>query len=166
MDKHQKPKYILKHKEPERAVFFSKPSTLLPSSKTEGTQDRFDIVLSEDVLSAIRIGRHTASCSLLGTAVNIERITEILHSTAERAGMLPPDRQSLEWYRDVPNALNVGVWLDPDKAGRKATRRLAHSLSMQGHKVTLIKSDKDPKLYSDNQIRSILLDRHSIVEAP
>jgi len=161
VDKHQKPKYILKHKEPERAIYFSDNRTTLPSAKAAGTHDLFDIVLTEDVLSTIRVGRHVASCSLLGTAVNVERIAELL--TKLRAGK---EVQQVEWYRTEATSLRFGLWMDPDKAGRKATRRLAHSLSMQGHKVTLIKSDKDPKLYSDNQIRSILLDRHSTVEAP
>ena len=150
LSKDVKPKYILRTRNRHEAcVFHSRPDTLLPTAQAAGTVDAYDIVLAEDVLSAIRIGRHAAAGALLGTAVDAERVGKLLPPRVEHS--------SVEWYRAESRKLRVGLWLDPDKAGRNAVRKLVASLTLQGHECMKIQTERDPKYYSDNQIRSILL---------
>jgi hypothetical protein len=150
LSKDIKPKYLLKSENTHEAtVFHSRRDTILPSAYAAGTTTAFDLVLTEDVLSAIRTGRHCASAALLGTAFDSGRMAAVLH----------PRAPSVEWYRDETAKLRLGVWLDPDKAGRAATRNLLAALRLQGHHVVDIRTERDPKYYSDNEIRSILV-RH------
>lgn len=149
-----KPKYLLISEEPERAVFLSKTETLLPSAAPSGTLHAFDIVITEDILSAIRVGCHCKAGALLGTAVSPEKLSEILRDTGYAT-------EQLQWYEYEAPSIRCAIWLDPDKAGAKSNRRLAHNLRMQGLQVTEIRTDKDPKYYSDTEIRSILLEHRA-----
>lgn len=158
LDRAIKPKYLLKHEDAENAVFLADSSHVLPSAQNAGTLDAFDLVVTEDVLSAIRVGRHTTSGALLGTGVGAGRIQSLLGRT-----LLPTMDTSFAMgeQTDQNHVIRIGIWMDPDNAGFKARRKLFRSLTMQGHTCTIIRSEKDPKFYSDNQIRSILLARHS-----
>lgn len=149
-----KPKYLLRTENPnEPTVFRSSLDTLLPSAEAAETVHAFDTVITEDALSAIRVGRHTRTAALLGTAVDAHRLSAIVPALASST--------AVEWYRSENRVLRIGVWLDPDKAGRKASHRLLASLKLQGYEVADIRTEKDPKFYSDRDIRSILIARHS-----
>jgi len=50
----------------------------------------------------------------------------------------------------------VAIWLDPDVAGRRASKKFARKLGLMGAHVREIKTDKDPKFYSDQEIKEIL----------
>lgn len=86
------------------------------------------LVVTEDVLSAFRVGQVTEAWSLLGTQL-----------TTQVAAQIGASR-------------DVAIWLDPDEAGRKATRKLSRDLSMQGIPFRIIRSEKDPKLLSKEAI--------------
>ena len=95
-------------------------------------------VVTEDLLSAIRVNGagYSAACPL-GTSLS--------------------DSQALRLYLHAL-AMPVAIWLDPDVAGRRASRKFARQLSLMGAgaHVREIKTDKDPKYYSDQEIKEIL----------
>lgn len=127
-----RPKYIEKMARPSEAVFATDVSTAIPYVSTD-TDALPGLVLTEDILSAVRVRRcATDAIALLGTSGNVERL------------------------RSMPNNRSIAVWLDPDKAGREAGQKVARSLRLRGHEVRIIKTDKDPKYYSNREIRSIL----------
>ena len=131
----QKPKYLNKYRDASlmrSTIFWSKADTLLCPSTCTRT-----LVITEDILSAIRVGRIVASCSLLGTALTDECITQIVSQY---------DR--------------IILWLDPDKAGVKGTKKMTSQLKLCGLDVTSIESTKDPKYYCNDDIRRILKDGH------
>jgi hypothetical protein len=91
------------------------------------------LVLTEDILSAARVGEVTAAWSILGTSADDSFITEI-----------------------VATGLPVRVWLDPDKAGLKGRRKLVPKLRAYGVDATAVKADLDPKFYSKQEILQFL----------
>lgn len=91
------------------------------------------LVITEDILSAVKVGQVARAWSILGTALSSATATEIA---------------SL----GVP----VLIWLDPDEAGRKGRRRIAASLRAMGVSVRIIRAEQDPKYYSLDEIKEIL----------
>ena len=132
----ERPKYI------ERAssgsvLFFADPALRIPSEEAADSSCGYDLLFTEDILSAVRVGRVTDAvvCSLMGTSAD--------------------DRQLSEATQGVHS---VALWLDPDKPGRRASARLQRSLVLQGYKVKLIRSAKDPKFYSNRELRRFLIE--------
>jgi DNA primase len=128
----ERPKYIEKVVEPSSTVFVSDPSIALswPDDGLLATVP--DVLLCEDILSAVRVGRHVRSCyALLGTSATPSQLSTIIHGT-------------------------IGIWLDSDKAGTKGAKAIQRSLSLQGYETKLIRSAKDPKYYSNREIRRLL----------
>ena len=129
----EKPKY--RERADASAIFTSDPRIALPSAKSSGTYTAYDCVLTEDILSAVRVGRNVQHCcALMGTSL---------------------DAKQLE--RSLQFGSRMALWLDPDKAGRKAVSNLRRTLQLLGCKVQVIRSDKDPKYYSNDEIRRYLL---------
>ena len=91
------------------------------------------LVLTEDILSAARVGEVTTAWSLLGTSADDRILSDILAT-----------------------GLPVRVWLDPDKAGLKGRRKLVPKLRAYGVDAVSIKTAKDPKFYSNEEIRQFL----------
>ncbi|CDK30087.1 putative DNA primase [Burkholderia phage AMP1] len=91
------------------------------------------LVLTEDVLSAFRVGQVTEAWSLLGTNLTDAVLVRIF----ERGG-------------------KVRVWLDPDAAGRKASRTIINRLTACGVDASAIHTQRDPKLYSRRDIALVI----------
>lgn len=91
------------------------------------------LVLTEDILSAARVGEVTVAWSILGTSADDRIITDI-----------------------VATGLPVRVWLDPDKAGLKGRRKLVPKLRAYGVDAVSIKTALDPKFYSNEEISKFL----------
>lgn len=92
--------------------------------------DREDIqrvVVVEDILSAIRVGKHITTASMLGT--------KITTSQAAKLSKYP----------------KVTTWLDPDKAGRVGAYKIRKTLGLVTE-VDNIVTAKDPKELSDREI--------------
>jgi hypothetical protein len=89
------------------------------------------VIVTEDILSCIRVGRHIPAVSILGTSTS--------HGQAVQ----------LSRYR------RVTYWLDPDPAGLKGMSRGVKDLSLLTDS-DCIHSTKDPKNLSDRVIREHL----------
>jgi DNA primase (bacterial type) len=88
------------------------------------------LVLTEDMLSAARVAEVTAAWSILGTSLlDDDKINDI-----------------------IGTGLPVRVWLDPDGAGLKGRRKIVPKLRSYGVDAVSIKTAKDPKLYSKEEI--------------
>ena len=89
------------------------------------------VVVTEDILSAIRIGKHIPAMSIMGTKTS--------------------DSQAAQ----LSEFEEVTYWLDPDKAGREGaiagTRKLALVTT-----TSIVESPVDPKHLSDREIREYL----------
>lgn len=92
------------------------------------------IVLVEDIMSAIRVGEVATSISLLGTKINTRQLLTL-----------------------AENHVNIIVWLDGDKAGLEGSRKLKGLLSLVTN-VAEIKTEKDPKCYTTEEIEVLISD--------
>jgi hypothetical protein len=130
------PKYIAKFANQSDAVFLSNPATVLTDAQQKESIS-LDLVITEDVLSAIRVGRTVPAAAILGTAFtdsHLSRLQSALEGTDRR----------------------VGVWTDGDKAGRHSSVRIRRMLQLVGCTVQNIRTERDPKLYSNREIRLCL----------
>jgi hypothetical protein len=85
--------------------------------------------LTEDMLSARKIGLVAEGWAVLGTRVSDHMVSELM----KRGG-------------------RVNVWLDPDPAGRKGAEKIGKQLRAYGLEVRDILSERDPKLHTRDQI--------------
>lgn len=92
-----------------------------------------DVVVVEDMLSAIRVGQagYTA-VSLMGTS------------------------PSLPMFNGVRFSGTTYLWLDPDDAGIVAAKKTRKVLGMKPTTIKTVHSDLDPKLYSKEEIQNII----------
>jgi DNA primase len=132
----EKPKYL--ERVNAGVVFSSKPDLVLPAKTDTGGSSLPDLVITEDVVSGIRVGRITQAVAILGTSIDTRQILGCLRSSPR----------------------SVAVWLDNDKAGRQGSATVYRALSLQGLNVSVLFTGKDPKAYSNSELRS-LLDRSS-----
>ena len=118
-DKNRKPKYIGPTPRPPR---------LMPrwGSAVSPT-------LTEDLLSAIKIGAVAEGIALLGTKVS-DHIMALL----------------------IKRGSPVNVWTDPDEAGRVAAGKIMKQLRAYGVEARDILSARDPKLHTREEIKEIL----------
>jgi hypothetical protein len=113
------------------------PKYLSPAVGRDKLLPRFgsgdSITLTEDLLSAFKIGLVAEAWCLMGTYANPRLL----------AGLLE---------RKAP----VNVWTDPDAAGRAAAKKVHSQLKAYGIEARVIRSARDPKLHTFDQIRSYL----------
>jgi hypothetical protein len=126
----QKPKYLNKRGTGVRGVVsWSKPELMLPSaSPVPGI-----CVLTEDALSMFRVGRLQYSASLLGTTLTTERAVALMSAFQ-----------------------TFIVWLDGDKAGMAGQRYAMKFLRLHGASVSHVRTERDPKSYSNEEIMEVL----------
>jgi len=119
----QKPKYL----QPSG----DKSSVLFQSKSIENGETSKEVILVEDIMSAIRVGDVQQAASLLGTKADTHQIN------------------FLSRYD------KVYTWLDADKAGRRGSATIRQSLELltECHDI---RTEHDPKQYSKQQIRAIL----------
>lgn len=91
------------------------------------------VTLTEDILSAYKVGTVAEGWCLLGTSVN-----------------------ATCWRMLIERGDPVNVWLDPDKPGRRAAFKAIAKLKNYGIEVRNILSKKDPKLLHREQIKELL----------
>lgn len=109
------------------------------TSATEPTEAA-TVVVTEDVLSAIRCGATYRSYALLGTGAGPTTIAGLSKRLETVAGASP----------------TVAVWLDPDKAGRSASKKYIRALRLAGWDAHAVLSDRDPKYYSNADIKEFV----------
>lgn len=129
-----KPKYIERMADPTSAIFIADPATSLPTTEDWPEGSGPDLVITEDILSCVRVGRIGKRCAaILGTSANAEQLSKVLIGCR-----------------------TVAVWLDPDRPGRVAAHKIERTLALQGYKTKRIRTVKDPKYYSNREIRRLL----------
>ena len=126
----QRPKYLNPTIPKLGRMFISQRNTEITNTTT--------VIVCEDILSAIRVGKATiqlskdghecVGVSLLGTKLTTESINRL------------------------GNAKRVISWFDNDNAGHKARTDLYKAVGMLTS-VNSIRSERDPKRYSDQDIR-------------
>lgn len=89
------------------------------------------LAIVEDILSAVKVGRICPSIALLGSYIP-DSLTRIL----------------VKYQK-------VGIWLDPDKK-KEAIRYAARYQKLLGKLVIPILTDKDPKDYTDAEIKGYI----------
>lgn len=118
---------------------FTQPKYLNPSGKHmqrclfESGVSNGVTVITEDILSAIKVGRVHHATSILGTNMSDVRALKIAQK----------------------NHVAL-IWLDGDKAGIEGAIHARNQLLMQNVEVHMIRTPKDPKTYSLDEIRRII----------
>lgn len=92
-----------------------------------------EVTLTEDLLSAYKVGTVAEGWCLLGTSVSKVCLGMLIQRNAK-----------------------VNVWLDPDAAGRRAAKKALALLRSVGLEARDIVSEKDPKLVHRQQIKELL----------
>lgn len=122
------------------------PKWIAPDVPKQGLTARFGvgkgdlIVLTEDALSAFKVGLVTESWSLLGTKLHPGVLKQL-----------------------VKDGRRVAIWLDDDKGrengrnpGQEAAAQIGARLRAFGIPYHNIVSEKDPKYYNDDDIRRMI----------
>jgi DNA primase len=91
------------------------------------------VTLTEDLLSAFKIGLVAEAWCLMGTYANPKLVAQLL-------------------VRQAP----VNVWLDPDGQGRKAATKVHKQMVAYGINARIIRSERDPKLHTFEEIARTL----------
>ena len=94
-------------------------------------RDRSRVIVTEDILSAIRVGAHCPAACILGTKVSDSQAAQL--STYDR----------------------VSFWLDPDDAGHKGAAAGKRTLALVTT-ADIITSTEDPKCLSNRKMREVL----------
>ncbi len=109
-----------------------KPTYRAVPTSTAPIEIRHDtLCLTEDILSAVRVGQTCHAWSILGTSLSASTEAEIAAFGASR----------------------VLVWLDPDDAGVKGRRKIVPKLRAMGINARAVRADLDPKNYPFEEIR-------------
>lgn len=125
----EKPKYLNIHKNAKAALW------------TTGYNNKVKrIVLTEDILSAVKTGKLIPSASLLSTMISMEKLSAI--------------------FKSFPKCEEILIWLDGDEAGIAGAKKVKASLDMIGLKNRIITTPKDPKEYSKDEIEAIIRGKH------
>lgn len=125
----QKPKYMNKRNgDMQTVAFYSDDSLLLGDPLTDC------VVMTEDILSCIRVGRLNPCISTLGT--NLSNALAVQSFMGFKGGVL--------------------IWYDGDEAGVKGANKAKKTLTMLGVQCTIIFTDKDPKEYNNAEIKGVL----------
>lgn len=82
-----------------------------------------DLVITEDILSAIKLNEYTNALCLLGTVLSFDHIKHIIEGDFKR----------------------VFVWLDNDEAGIKGRKHCKKKLALYGIDAIILTADGDPK---------------------
>lgn len=120
------PKYLSQSSVP-RPYFRATPVT-------QTSQGTGQVVLTEDILSAARVGKVNEAWGLLGTNLMDAVITALIERNFDM----------------------IHIWMDDDKAGIDARRKMLVQLKSVGLPARLIKSDRDPKLHTLQEIKDLL----------
>ncbi|ASL24394.1 putative DNA primase [Alteromonas phage vB_AspP-H4/4] len=120
---------VLSGQEPK----YLQPSTGRDSIVFEsiGREEDTSAVVVEDILSAIRVGRHKKCFSMLGTKATTTQAAKLMEYG------------------------HVTTWLDPDRAGRLGAYTIRQTLGLVTE-VRNIVTSVDPKKLSDRQIKEAL----------
>lgn len=106
------------------------------NDKTTGTTEestRPPVILTEDILSAVRVGEVGVGFPLLGTSI---------------------PREKLAWLKTTLNPTRLVVWLDQDKW--REGRSIADAAKLLGLSANTLLTPLDPKCYSVEQIQEFL----------
>lgn len=129
----QQPKYLnIKGAEKDDIIYTAKPDNELFAST---------VVITEDILSANRVGEVCLAYSIMGTKLSNGQALKI--SSHDHA----------IW------------WLDGDNAGITGARKGSRALQFYTRSQRIIRTPKDPKLYSKRLIKEILLSREYDIRA-
>lgn len=151
---------VLPIREDDQVVFWmarsqtASPKWIGPKVKKRGLFAKYGapsrdepIVLTEDPLSAYKIGLVREAWSLLGTKVHPRHAMQLLEANRP-----------------------VIVWLDDDlgrrngsNPGQEAAKQIIAELSSYGLSVSNMKSDKDPKWYNQYRIKEMLASSMPVV---
>lgn len=93
------------------------------------------LIVVEDMLSAMRVGWMFPCVALRGTSLSEEVISK---------------------FCAFEKHLTIYTWFDSDGPGQAAAKAFKEKLNWAGFLIKNIVSEKDPKMYSDDEIRMIL----------
>ena len=127
----ERPKYL----SPALPAGMSKPVYRAFPARPDPERDASILCLTEDILSANKVGQAVTGWSILGTSLTPQAEAQIVNFGASK----------------------VLVWLDPDGAGVNGRRKIVPQLRALGLDARAVRADLDPKCYPLDDIRKKLL---------
>ena len=115
-----------------KARFYGSKEETFAYSGSDKLQLRNSLVIVEDSLSSIKVGRHCCSIPLFGSSIGNSKLAAICKNGYE----------------------SIYVWLDSDKL--RAAHSIAERLAMLGIKSSVVLTDDDPKYISDKEIECLI----------
>lgn len=115
------------------AKYLNSPSGRAGVIPKYGVRTELPLVLTEDILSAVKVGMVTEAWSIMGTSI--------------------PDTLLLAIVED---GRDVILMLDPDEAGQAGNRKAKNKLDLLGVNTTIIQPEKDPKLLGRENLCTLL----------
>lgn len=125
---------------PGQSPKYANPSTakeellVYPREPTDALRGG-SVCITEDYLSAYRVGQLVPCCTALGTKLS--------------------DQQARQLARDA-GCGSIYIWLDPDRAGETGSTAMRRKLLLLSDSVQIIKSAADPKQLSRREIAATL----------
>lgn len=104
-----------------KARFYGSKEETFAYSGSDKLQLRNSLVIVEDSLSSIKVGRHCCSLPLFGSSISNSKLSKIVANRYDK----------------------IYVWLDSDKL--RAAHSIAERIAMLGIKSVVITTDLDPK---------------------
>lgn len=131
-----RPKYINPAVDKSAVLYKRKPQAQEHGVPVRGgdTNPLPVLVLTEDILSAWKVGHEVEAWCILGTALS------------------PKHVPLLQEY----SSHHILVWLDPDSAGKRGMHKIVRELRALGLAARRVTSTADPKLLSREEIRNII----------
>lgn len=96
-------------------------------------KEKGEIVIVEDILSAIKVGKVKPAVALLGTSISDERLLTL-----------------------AENYDTIYIWLDGDGPGKRAAQKLHDKLILYTDNLYRIETKEDPKCVFSKDIQSLL----------
>lgn len=113
------------------------PKYLAPAVGRDAVLARFgqddSPTLTEDILSAFKIGLVSEGIAILGTRISAKVMAHLMSRKCK-----------------------VNVWLDPDPAGQRGAAKIMAQLRAYGIQYRNIQSERDPKLHTRQEIKEYL----------
>lgn len=118
------------------------PKYITIGNKKVGYNGKIDskayVILVEDMMSAMRVGWNYNCAALRGTKLSEE---------------------NLAWLCTKKQPYHIITWFDNDIPGQEGAKDIQQKLSWCGFKYTNVITRKDPKMYTDEEIKQILTEK-------
>ena len=122
-----------------KTQFFGKKQDVIHIVNYKALFSESTLVIVEDIISAIKVGRAYPTLCLFGSSMNtlvLERLKKLIGG------------------QSIP--IHITLWLDQDKLGE--AMKIGQQAKLQGYDVAIVQTVQDPKYHDIARIRAVIND--------